>query len=67
MLAKPFAEVEQAALQHLVGGRDRCPARGEGRIEGRLFNFGEIVAIASQTKGVKIDRTIVCAPFQPFA
>jgi hypothetical protein len=41
-------------------GRDRCPARGESRIEGRLFNFGEMVlAFASHSQGVKFDRTIV--------
>ena len=37
-----IAEVEQAALQHLVGGGTDV-RRGEGRIEGRLFNFGEII------------------------
>ncbi len=38
----PIAKVEQAALQHLVGGGTDAPHEVRG-IEGRLFNFGEIV------------------------
>jgi hypothetical protein len=55
-----FGEVEQAALQHLVGGGTDARHGGRAGIEGRLFNFAEIIfAIAPQTQGVKFDRTIV--------
>ncbi len=48
MVAKHFAEVEQAAFQHLVGGGTDAGSGGLAGFEGRLFNFGEIVfAIAS--------------------
>jgi hypothetical protein len=51
MVTKPFAEVEQAALQHLVGGGPMPGTGGdEPEIEGRLFDFGEIVCtIVRQT------------------
>jgi hypothetical protein len=56
----PFGEVEQAALQHLVGGGTDARHGGRAGIEGRLFEFAEIVfAIASHSEGVKFDRTIV--------
>jgi hypothetical protein len=49
-LTTAFGEVEQAALQHLVGGGPMSGYGGKAGIEGRLFNFAEIFfAIVTHT------------------
>jgi hypothetical protein len=51
-----IAEVEQAALQHLVGGGTDA-RHGVCRIEGRLFYFGEeIVGIAIQGNSASLPQ-----------
>jgi hypothetical protein len=51
-----IGEVEQAALQHLVGGGTDA-RHGVCRIEGRLFNFGEeIVGTAIQGNSASLPQ-----------